>query len=290
MRCKQCESILWQQPPASRGSARCCSECGAAYRPSDFDFVRGKVRFCCPHCATGYYGTSPRGHLEPVAFECPTCSNFIHMDECVLQPDGVADEARAVADRGVPWLEKRGTLSRWFGTVLLGMGEPQSIHQRLSGQGRLHAALLFLTVQSWICVAPYVVCCGSMSALAFGRPGAGTGFAITNALASIAISLVVAPAVAMLLGLVAVCAARLLTPRASPTFVRDVEIACYSSGPLLVAALPVYGAPLVLWWFVAVCIALACARPEGSRPLAAIGAAGGFLLLIAAGIALVIVA
>ena len=69
MRCKQCESILWQQPAAASGGDRCCSECGAAYKPSDFDFVRGKVRFCCPHCDTGYYGTSPRGHLEPIAFE-----------------------------------------------------------------------------------------------------------------------------------------------------------------------------------------------------------------------------
>lgn len=288
MRCKQCESILWQQPPAARGSARCCSECGAEYRPSDFDFVRGKVRFCCPHCATGYYGTSPRGHLEPIAFECPTCRNFIHMDECVLQPDGVADEAKAVADRGVPWLEKRGALSRWFGTVLLGMGEPQAINDRLSGQGRLYAALLFLTVQSWICIAPYLLCCGSISFLQFGRAG-GAGFAITNLLSTIGIGLVAAPAVAMLLGLLAVGAARLVTPRASPAFVRDVEVACYSSGPLLVAAVPFYGAPLLLWWFVAACVALAYARPEGSRGPAAIGAAGGFLLPIAAVIAIAII-
>lgn len=288
MRCKQCESILWQQPPAARGSARCCSECGAEYRPSDFDFVRGKVRFCCPHCATGYYGTSPRGHLEPIAFECPTCRNFIHMDECVLQPDGVADEAKAVADRGVPWLEKRGALSRWFGTVLLGLGEPQAINDRLSGQGRLYAALLFLTVQSWICIAPYLLCCGSISFVQFGRAG-GAGFAITNLLSTIGIGLVAAPAVAMLLGLLAVGAARLATPRASPAFVRDVEVACYSSGPLLVAAVPVYGAPLLLWWFVAACVALAYARPEGSRGPAAIGAAGGFLLPIAAVIAIAII-
>lgn len=289
MRCKQCESILWKQPAPPRGVDRCCSECGAVYRPSDYDFVVGKVRFCCPHCSTGYYGTSPRGHLEPVAFECPTCSNFIHMDECVLQPDGVADEAKAVADRGVPWLEKRRPLSRWFGTVLLGMGEPQAINARLFGQGRMYAALLFLTIQSWICIAPYLLCCGSMSFLQFGAAGGG-GFAVTSFLSTIAIGLVAAPVVAMSLGLISVGGARLVTPGASPSFTRDVEVACYASGPLVVAAVPFYGAPLLLWWFVSACVALAYARPEGSRALAAIGAAGGFLLPIAVAVAIAIVA
>lgn len=288
MRCKQCESILWKQPAAPKGSERCCSECGVGYRPSDFDFVVGKVRFCCPHCATGYYGTSPRGHLEPIAFGCPTCGNFIHMDECVLEPDGVVDEAKAVADRGVPWLEKRGTLSRWFGTVLLGLGEPHSIDGRLPGQSRMLAALAFLTVQSWVSIAPYLLCCGSVTSLARGTAG-GAGFAVTSFLSMLAIGLVVAPVVAFVLGLIAVGCARLVTPAASPPFGRDVEIACYSSGPLLLAAVPAYGSPLVLWWFIAACVGLAYARPPGSRAIAAIGAAGGFLVTIAAAVALAIV-
>lgn len=288
MRCKHCESILWKQPAAAPGSARCCSECGTPYRPSDFEFVRGKVRFECPHCATGFYGTSPRGHLEPPEFECPTCLNRIHMDECVVQAEVVAEESNAVVDRTVPWLTKRGLLARWFGTVLLGLGEPQSISARLPGQERVGAAMLFLAVQSWIAVAPYLLCCGSVG---FVGPLAGGGatFVITSILTSIGIGLVAAPAVAFLLSLVAVCGARLASRGNSPSFARDLEIVCYASGPVTLTAIPFYGAPIVLWWFVAACIAIVHARPTGSRGLAAFGAAAGFAGLLAVALALAII-
>ena len=284
MRCKQCESILWQQPPAAGGGDRCCSECGAAYKPSDFDFVRGKVRFCCPHCDTGYYGTSPRGHLEPIAFECPTCHHFIHMDECVLRPDGVADESKAVVQKGIPWLEAGNPFSRWFGTMLLGVAEPQRIPARLPGQGRMLAALCFLTVQSWVCMSPLICCCGFVGGMSSATGGGGPP--ALEVLSIVASFLIGAPIGAVVLMIAAVIAARLVSGENSPAFSRDVEIACYSSGPLLVAAVPLYGAPIAAWWFVAGGIALAGARPEGTRMLVGVAAIVGFLVPV--GVAIVI--
>jgi hypothetical protein len=288
MRCKQCESILWQQPAAAGGGDRCCSECGAAYKPSDFDFVRGKVRFCCPHCDTGYYGTSPRGHLEPIAFECPTCRNFIHMDDCVLRPDGVADESKAVVQRGIPWLEAGNPLSRWFGTTLLGVAEPQRIVSRLPGRGRVLAALGYLTVQSWVCMSPFICCCGVFGGIATTMGPGGGGPPVLEILSMFSALLLGAPLAAIVLALMAVVGARLASGENSPAFSRDVEIACYSSGPLLVAAVPLYGGPIVFWWFIAAAIAIASARPEGTRMLVGIATIVGFAIPIGAGFAILI--
>ncbi|MEY3143499.1 MAG: hypothetical protein RLY21_1992 [Planctomycetota bacterium] len=287
MRCKQCESILWQQPPAVGGGDRCCSECGTAYKPSDFDFVRGKVRFCCPHCDTGYYGTSPRGHLEPIAFECPSCRHFIHMDDCVLRPDGVADESKAVVQRGIPWLEGGNPLSRWFGTVLLGVTEPHKFAARLPGQTRVLAALSFLTVQSWICMSPFICCCGLVGGIS-AAAGGGGGPPFLEFLSMAGSIVIGAPLAAIVLTLLAVVGARLVSSENAPPFSRDVEMACYSSGPLLIAAVPMYGLPIVAWWFIAAAIAIANARPEGTRMLVGIATVVGFCVPIGVGIVILL--
>ena len=83
MRCKHCDHVLWNQPAPAPGAQRVCSECGEPYQPGDFRFARGKVRFCCPQCDTGYYGTSAEGHLEPAAFDCVGCGRHLTMNDCV---------------------------------------------------------------------------------------------------------------------------------------------------------------------------------------------------------------
>ena len=84
MRCKSCDYPLWNL------LARACPECGAAFKPSEFDFNLNAVRFCCPHCSQSYYGTDARGHLVPPAFACVSCGNAITMDDCLLLPTGYA--------------------------------------------------------------------------------------------------------------------------------------------------------------------------------------------------------
>ncbi len=80
MRCQNCDYLLWTV------KARECPECGTPFRPSEFEFPPNAVRFECPHCSTGYYGTSEKGHLIPAAFECVGCHRPVTMDEMVLLP------------------------------------------------------------------------------------------------------------------------------------------------------------------------------------------------------------
>lgn len=287
MRCRQCDSILWQQPPAKEGDERRCSECGTPYRPSEFEFVQGKVRFECPHCATGYYGTTPKGHLEPSVFRCVGCSQVISMDECILEPEGVKDESDAVRLNRIPWLERGRFLERWFRTAVLGVDAPKLIARRLNGEPRVGAALGFLMLQVAIAVSPMLCCCGFGGIGALIGPGGGPPFVTYfAAMGSFALGSVVAAGVLLL---PAVIAARLVSMNRSPAFSRDVEIVCYASGPLALSAIPFVGSVIVFWWFVASAIALAHARPEGGRFFVGTAAVIGFLSPLAVFAACVIV-
>ncbi len=79
MRCRGCEHPLWGLKPGP------CPECGMAFKPSDYRFFPGSVKFVCPGCAQHYYGTSQDGHLEPRSFVCVGCSNALTMDEMVVE-------------------------------------------------------------------------------------------------------------------------------------------------------------------------------------------------------------
>ena len=112
MRCRTCDYALWNLP------ARLCPECGAAFRPSDFEFVPNSVRFCCPHCDQVYYGTTATGHLEPDRFDCVRCGERIAMDEMVLRPhEGLAEHLTQLGSN--PWLQRhrRGRFKAWCATI-----------------------------------------------------------------------------------------------------------------------------------------------------------------------------
>ena len=276
MRCKKCESILWQQPAAPDGGDRRCSECGEPYRPTDFQFVPGKVRFECPHCATGYYGTSPAGHLEPPMFRCVTCEKVISMDDCILRPEGVADESDAERRNLIPWLDEGNILARWFNTTVVSVESPQSIASRLTGEPRYFKAFGFLFSQVVMSVSPYLCCCGVAWGLtlipAAGGPPGGVFLGTMGA------TVFFGSIFAVVASVVAVACARLVSPIGSPAIGRDIETACYSSGPLALSVVPVLGTVAIVWWFVAASIALAGGRPPGGRVLVGIAAAIGFIL------------
>ncbi|MFN9126947.1 MAG: hypothetical protein ACK5WD_14100 [bacterium] len=276
MRCKQCESILWQQPAAPDGGERRCSECGEPYRTTDFQFVPGKVRFECPHCATGYYGTSPTGHLEPPIFRCVTCEKVISMDDCILRPEGVANESDAERRLLIPWLDHGNILARWFSTTVVGVDSPQSIASRLSGQPRYFKAFGFLFTQVVVSVSPYLCCCGFAWGLMLIPAGGGPGGGIF--LGTAAATVFLSTLFAIVASLLAVLFARMVSPIGSPSFGRDVETVCYSSGPLALSVVPVLGNIGVIWWFVAAAVALAGGRPPGGRALVGVAAAAGFIL------------
>ena len=94
MRCESCDYPLWNI------ASRSCPECGAEFRPSDFEFVPHTVRFCCPHCDHPYFGTDERGHVVPRAFACLQCGEAIDVDEMVLRPVPGVAEAHTVGEDG----------------------------------------------------------------------------------------------------------------------------------------------------------------------------------------------
>ena len=71
MRCPTCDYSLWNL------TAKACPECGGTFSTRDFEFVPNTVRFGCPHCNQSYYGTGPRGYLEPDVFDCVSCGRRV---------------------------------------------------------------------------------------------------------------------------------------------------------------------------------------------------------------------
>jgi hypothetical protein len=119
MFCKSCNYPLWNLAPGL------CPECGTPFHPSDFDFVPNAVRFLCPHCHQDYYGTDPRGHLSPRAFECVRCRRHVSMDEMLLLPTaGVAE--KETRPEPMPWLDRSygNAVKRWWGTAWRGALAP----------------------------------------------------------------------------------------------------------------------------------------------------------------------
>lgn len=117
MQCDRCGYELWN----IRG--RTCPECGARFRPSDYEFRVGAVAFDCPGCGQSYIGTSEKGHLEPDRFNCVRCGQFVSMDDDAILRPASSDGPSAVVDRRIPWLrsENLSFRKRWWDTVRLGL-------------------------------------------------------------------------------------------------------------------------------------------------------------------------
>lgn len=252
MRCKHCDHSLWNQPVPPEGVGRVCSECGAPYAAADFDYGRGKVRFCCPGCDTGYYGTSERGHLEPAEFNCIGCGAHLTMDRCVIRAHDMEREHEAMQQRDLPWLAEGslGWIRRWWSTARLSLSNATRLGPMLTRPPSVLKAAAFLGVNATIAVV-----LGGAAPWGFGllvSPGARMApidgtlllIAVGATLATI-VTLVVYAAVPALL-----CC--MLTRGGKPLgFGRSYEIAAYTSGALLISAIPCCGAILGgIWWMV----------------------------------------
>lgn len=273
MRCRTCEHILWRQPAGRAGEPRPCSECGTPYRVQDYSFVRALVRFGCPHCDASYYGTSSKGHLEPIAFECAECKAFIHMDECTLEPVGSDDGASAMLDQRIPWLEERGILARWWKTVVVGAIRPRAIPSGLTGPTKLGSALGFLLVQSLIPLLAWTCCWATLGSFLYLQPmppGGGPPPPQLFALPCLVVGMF-GPIFNFMFALGAAALLWVFSRRDRAFFARDLERICYASGPLLGTAIPVYGLPLYIWWAVSAIVALSASGPP-NREVSATGA------------------
>ena len=251
MRCKTCDHTLWNQPAPREGEPRVCSECGAPYSAADFDFGRGKVRFCCPKCSTGYYGTSDKGHLEPAQFDCIGCGTHLTMDRCIIRAHDMAREHEAMQRRELPWLEEGslGWVRRWWHTAKLSLSNAPQLVPLLSRPPKPMRAAVFLLVNSTIATAAYGglslvgLTFGSRMPLALAAVGLLELLVMLGALLASVLAIVLYAAIPAFL-----CS--FLTRKGEPLgFGRAYEIAAYTSGSLLIAVIPCCGPVLGgIWW------------------------------------------
>jgi hypothetical protein len=260
MRCPGCDYPLWNL------TARLCPECGRPFKPSDFDFIANSVRFCCPHCNQAYYGTGPRGHLEPVEFDCATCHRHIHMDEMVLLPtEGVKEEQTEVDT--IPWLvrAKIGRVRAFLSTIGRALFEPGRLARVTPEGSPVGPAWGFSILANVACVA-----LGALPALVLfplifltaGPRGASAG-AASFLLGGFAFVFVLAMACLAVLyplwGFVAHAVLRVTGPTKGGT-AASVRTLCYASGANALTAIPCIGVylsvPGVLWTAISAAIML----------------------------------
>jgi hypothetical protein len=143
MHCKSCGYALWNI------GTRACPECGAGFKPSDYEFVPNSVRFCCPHCKQKYFGTTAQGHLDPRAFNCVSCQQAIDMDEMLLLPDEGVEESKTVPHSN-PYLPDRvypaHYVKRWARTVGMSLVQPGKLGASINNNDPKWAAMSFMAV------------------------------------------------------------------------------------------------------------------------------------------------
>ena len=147
MRCQTCDYPLW------RTTRRACTECGTAYRVADCRFRPGAVRFSCPYCQKGYYGTSPNGLLEPAEFEC-VCGKRISMEEMSVEPAPGVDE-QATGGPVNPWVERSrlGLFRAWLRSVFAVLGDPAGFIRSMPSSTPTSEGVLFAGISAGLGVA-----------------------------------------------------------------------------------------------------------------------------------------
>lgn len=287
MRCKNCDYPLWQI------SARLCPECGAPFKPSDYEFTLNSVRFCCPHCEQDYYGTGPTGHLVPRSFNCVRCSKPIDMDEMVLLPTEGVQEHQTEADRQ-PWLERgvrRGFFSAFFATTGYALVKPGRLLRATPPQSGAWAATWFMLcslgglalVYGVFMLLFFGLITGAAAMGGGGGPGGGAfllgmgagwaGGALVFWLLILVLSTLVGHGILRISG---GCAHGLG---------RTWQALCYASGANIASAVPCLGAYFGwIWWIVGGCVALKEAQKvHGGRAALAVLAVPVTVILLAIG-------
>ncbi len=291
MRCKACDYPLWNL------AARVCPECGGPFVPSDFDFIINSVRFCCPHCSQDYYGTGPRGHLEPAEFDCAKCHRHIHMDLMVLLPTAGVQEEQTETDK-VPWLQraKIGRFKALFRTIGRAMFEPGRLARATPDPGGLGDAWRFCVLSNVgylifgaapIALFPFII----GLAMPVGRRGPGAGF-IVGALAIVVVFLIVLAILFPVWGLLTHLILRITGPtRLGPA--ASVRTLCYASGTNACASIPCLGfylsLPALIWTGISAALQLRIVQRVGwfraflaglLPPVAVVGSITALFILI----------
>lgn len=248
MRCATCDYPLWNL------TTRNCPECGQAFQPSDFEFTPNSVQFCCPHCEQAYYGTTSRGHLHPIEFDCVSCGAHIHMDECVLRPaEGVTDDQTTPVR--IPWLDRRkeGRTKAWFRMIGWSLIRPGRSMRGLPLESSQYDAWLFLlitqTIVSLVSTLPALAIVIMM--LMTGPPAGRGASAVLATFAGFGLgALVFSLFYAAIWGLATHGLLR-LGGVAHGGMGRTMQAICYSSGANICTAVPCFGQYFGwIWWLV----------------------------------------
>lgn len=239
MRCKKCDYPLWNLSPGA------CPECGDAFRPGDFEFKIGEVRFCCPHCDQAYYGDTDEGLLDPASFECVGCKASIEQDQCIIRPLEGDD---AIESTVAPWFDNtRGLFKRTIYTAGWAMVRPGDLARgipRNSGPGAGLVFLLLINVLSLVVgFLPLLVVIAAVPLWTGGLNAVGgPGFGMAASVISIFGGFTIAASVfgVLLIALIGHLILRLTGP-VQDGLGRTVSLACFGSGPVLIVAIPCLG-------------------------------------------------
>ena len=259
MRCRTCDYSLWNL------KRQTCPECGAAFRPSTYEFVANSVRFCCPHCDQAYYGTGPTGHLEPDRFDCVRCGNGIAMDEMVLRPAEGLQELQTQPGSN-PWLERhrRGRIKGWWGTIGQALIAPDRLARGTPEASSLGQAWWFATVTLVLtfavgvipvmCLAlvfPMMMVRSAQSGGLSGAPSLGMFAAMMagGAVFGLVVGFVFTLLFTWMWALVTHLLLRISGSGHGPLR-RTVHSIFYSSGTIVVSVVPCVGNLAMLWWIV----------------------------------------
>ncbi|MCC7389100.1 MAG: hypothetical protein IT431_10065 [Phycisphaerales bacterium] len=271
MRCKHCDYPLWNLRD------RQCPECGQAFLPSEFRFALNAVRFACPHCDQGYYGTGTNGHLSPREFSCVGCGNRIDMDAMVLLPTEGVDERLTGADSN-PWLDEDAKFSRrWLATLTRGVSSPgwlMRVTPADSDAGRAWGFAILSHVVIGMLIAAPVLALMIVVSIVTGSAGfAGiSGAVLVSVLVMAVISIV-----GLALWVLVTHAVLRLGGRPASGMGRTAQALCYTCAPQLVVLTPCLGPYLgwmgTLWWVIAAGFAVAAGQKvSGTRAAVAVAA------------------
>ncbi len=244
MKCRKCRYSLWKQPPAAAGAPRVCTECGEAYRIADFEFRRGVVRFACPDCGTGYYGTTDSGHLDPPVFKCVGCGRGLEMEECVVEPDGPwsgpDDDARYMLTADLPWREGSASLRSWWRTVRVAFRNPGVIPVSLPGQPRIGKASAFLAIIGWAGALLGTLLAVVFALFLFGTQPTGVTM-IGMVLGALLLQFALAPCFLAVQVFLGTAGAWIGAGPDRAAFSRYIEVGCYASVGMLLTNIPLAG-------------------------------------------------
>lgn len=286
MNCKTCDYPLWNL------SSRTCPECGAPFKPSDFEFALNAVRFCCPHCAQEYYGTGARGHLVPSFFNCVSCGKPVQMDECVLLPTAGVREEATRADEN-PWLARArlGRAKAWFSVIGKAMTQPGrliDVTPANSGWGFGFALLtnLIFNLVGWAGFIIFVVVISVFAA--GGRGGTRPLLGVGGGIGAGALSVIFFLGLGIIAWIGVTHWLLRITGGAAHPISRTAQAITYSSGANVLSAVPclsIYIWPLALiWWAVSATIMVARGQKvSGGRAAFAVLTPPGVVVLAAVG-------